>query len=338
MRTGKVRRLADRRAGFTMVEILVVISIMAVLMALTASAVMRMTGVQQENNTNTTLRYLSSLLDKQWKIVVDQSMNPNSKTDPPTNVTAVTAVIPATIVGTPATDQEAQAEVDKRSRIIYTKLKLRQEFPMNFWEVLNPAPMGGNPIYQKTLNDAGITAPTLGNGNAAPNKWESAVCLWMALKQSRSGIALNMDDLGPAALVDVRDPLYGAVRPGLKAFVDGFGEPLHFYRWPTGNTDLNATVLGTRVTPESSEEDRLLAVPGWVNSPGGNRFRQFCHALPVGGNNAYKLVPVIAAGGRDKVLAVQQTAPQVRMSRPDPMTLIAGSVNGRDDTFSYRLR
>ena len=55
-----------REAGFSLVEMLVVMAIIAILVSLTAAAVFKVIGVQRANNTQTTLKSVSSLLDKQW--------------------------------------------------------------------------------------------------------------------------------------------------------------------------------------------------------------------------------------------------------------------------------
>src|SRR5262245_52013359 len=63
--------LKKRRRGFTLIELLVVIAIIGVLMALTAAAVMRFTGVGLSRATNANLNKVNAKLLEQNKGVTD---------------------------------------------------------------------------------------------------------------------------------------------------------------------------------------------------------------------------------------------------------------------------
>ena len=103
---------SNRAAGFTLVEILVVIAIIAILSALTAGAVFKVIGVQRANNTELTVKSASSSLEKQMAFVVNQAKN---------------EVIPPSVLGMAGNDPI-------RARVIWTKLRIKQEFPMNISE------------------------------------------------------------------------------------------------------------------------------------------------------------------------------------------------------------
>ena len=105
-----------RTAGFSLVEMLVVMAIIAILVSLTAAAVFKVIGVQRANNTVLTVKSASSLLDKQWAAVISQAKNEQI----PSSVMTLAGYDPA------------------RARVIWTKLRLRQEFPMNISEALYP--------------------------------------------------------------------------------------------------------------------------------------------------------------------------------------------------------
>ena len=105
-----------------------VIAIIAALMALSASAVMKFMGVQQNNNTQSTLDRTQSQLGKAWSKVKDEA---NKRTDFPA---AIEPWIRTNLAGN-------DANATGRMRVIYMKLKLRQAFPMNFNEAVNPSPL-----------------------------------------------------------------------------------------------------------------------------------------------------------------------------------------------------
>src|SRR5262245_17156894 len=103
----------SRRPGFTFVELLVVVALIAVLLALSASATVRVIDVQRGSNTEQTLKIVSELLDRHWQIEADKAL----RTDViPSNVE--TALAPLA------------ANDPKRLRLLYAKLKLQQQFPM----------------------------------------------------------------------------------------------------------------------------------------------------------------------------------------------------------------
>ena len=105
-----------RTAGFSLVEMLVVIAIIAILVSLSAAAVFKVIGVQRANNTQLTVKSASSLLDKQWAAVINQAKNEQ---------------IPVSVMTLAGNDPT-------RARVIWTKLRLRQEFPMNISEARLP--------------------------------------------------------------------------------------------------------------------------------------------------------------------------------------------------------
>src|SRR5262249_47702093 len=149
---------ARRRGAFTLVELLVVLSIIAILIALSAAATLRFLGVQPATDTRTQLQRLDSTLRTQWSAVADQA-----RKEP----------IPADI--RPAIEAIAGGDTE-RTRVIWVKLRLKQAFPTSFAEALNPAPLQALPAYQSFLTQLQYTAQT------PPGPFDSAACLLMALQ------------------------------------------------------------------------------------------------------------------------------------------------------------
>jgi prepilin-type N-terminal cleavage/methylation domain-containing protein len=247
------RRTTDSRPGYTFVELLVVIAIVALLVGLTAAVAFGVMTYQRNSNTETELRTLDGALDQQWQTVIKQA---SKETINPLTLNRLLAMA-------------AGNNAEKRARLIWVKLRLKQEFPMNFSEVANgplSTPAGSGFLMSTDLSTKGtyasyfssFTNPGISSSsNPSPYGWptESSVTLLMALKVGRSGNTFT-EDLLPASAVTptnqnqaagapllqglpiLIDPATGQPWPsqppipGPKQIVDAWGNPLVFYRWP----------------------------------------------------------------------------------------------------------
>jgi type II secretory pathway pseudopilin PulG len=265
---------------------LVVIAIIAVLVSITVAGIFKVMDGTRTSNTEQTLRMLSKALRRQWEVVIKDHRDDT---------------IPATVVS-----MAGGAGNESRARVIWLKLCLKQEFPTNYVEAQTPY-----------LNNDGsvngyITAqdlPGLYRTPASGGAEQSSVCLWLSLSRVRSGVKFIPDDLGSNALASGPTTSY-------KQFVDGWGNPLVFYRWPV-NEVFSGELATTNPAPNSSfpdplDPEGLLQDPTWQASPGGQAFQQICHTL--GSPYPSYFVPVIASAGRDQVLG------------------------DSDDIYSFRLR
>jgi hypothetical protein len=166
----------------------------------------------------------------------------------------------------------------------------------------------------------------------------------LALGEGFGGNTFNAESLGTNAL--------GSEAIGMKRFVDGWSNPLVFYRWPTANAELdNSSPLGPYVPTKPNtwlrdplDPEGLLLSPDW-NFKGGagvSLFEKYCHRVHDGDlGSAWKprsryLVPVIASAGRDGLLGLQPpSSPLV----PDPMAVnVLNPSAASDNVYSFRLR
>lgn len=303
-----------RRVGFTLIELIVVVAIIAALMALSAAAVIKFMGTQQGSNTQSTLDRTQAMVTKAWSKVKDQA---NQETIPG----PVDAWIRANIASNASNPSDPN--VTGRVRVIYVKLKMRQAFPMSFNEALNVGVPAGYPIpplpaYQAELANYGIASSSPATAN-----FESSVCLLIALKRGVSGAGIDASDLtkgGATGSFTIPAPSPAAGK-SLPYLTDAWGGPIYFSRVPVGSPTLNSNPYPGGGQPGANDPlDPLgyLQTPGWATSGGqlttqAKLFVALTQQQLAGANSSYKQAPLLASGGPDQTpqfnpITFQQTA------------------------------
>jgi hypothetical protein len=301
---------------------LVVLAILLVIASLSAAGIMRWLASQSQDTTETTMRGVYQLLNRQINAVLD-------KADKET--------IPQSVYIMAGGDQ-------RRARVIWKKLRLKQEFPMSYYEAWYPyatssgvalLPAGDLPaktVYTRILPKptmAPAYPPSPATQPTAPGPNESSICLLLAISQNRGGVRLSADDIPNTVLSEDRNNPGGP-----KMIMDAWGFPLAFYRWPTGNTEL--TGLNTSKVADPLDPEGLLLNPNWYNTttlwPNTQLtyrqvFELLCHSISPDGVRAYYVIPTLASAGRDNTLGLDLT------------TMAETNANvTADNIYSYRLR
>ncbi len=298
------------RPGFTLVELLIVITIIVALMALTISASMRFIGISEVRTTETIIQKVHDALDKHWKAVAAKAFHDEQ--------------IPETIKDAQGTVRYTQFYTNTllplaggdahRARVIWTKLRLRQEFPMNFSEIttFTANTLPGLPMYYNAVN-----------GQSGTAEEQSSACLLLALSRARSGIVTNPEDFGAGTI----QTFSGRV----KGLVDAWGKPIVFTRWPLNLelNGLNPAKTGKQVRfADPQDSDGLLLSPSWYSSSNRSKFESICHQIsPDSGKSAWYTVPVVWSYGPDKAAGL-------------PLNFMNGNPTSKDNDniYSYRLR
>jgi prepilin-type N-terminal cleavage/methylation domain-containing protein len=319
-----------QRPAFTLIELLVVITIISILAALTIAGAMQYFETQRQTNTETNIRAVYQILQQHWGKVVDDA---RKETPSPA------------VLGLAGNDSA-------RAQVIWVKFRLMEAFPETFTEILSTDPMGTKksrlyyqpsaaspyippgqqkymPNYLQALKKANVT------GSTPPRPSEPSACLLLALGVNRSGSpTLKPDTLGPSISIAATDNAKSANE--LPYITDGWGTPLGFYRFPTGNTELtaNANPSPNARFFDPLDPDGTLVAPTWYSSFNKTVFESICHKL-ASPKGAY-LVPVIASAGKDGQLGMQ---PRPTPLQPDPMMPLNDSNHyDYDNIYSYRLR
>jgi len=368
---GESARVRGCRPAFTLIELIIVITIIAILAALTTGAVMRYYSVQQQTNTEVTIRKVYEHLKDQWDTVVRQADKVES-------------------ISPQAMAIAGGLGFEKQARVIHIKLRLKQEFPMDFTEIISPYPNDLPPlqVYKDALakmSSAGSIPWYQPSPTYQVSPLENATCLYLALQRSRGGSSLNFDDLGSNAVATDNSGYQ-------KWIVDGWRTPLIYFRWATKNTELdglNPTAPGTPQFTYRDPQDPTGALfdrNWWIpnhNYPAWTSFETQCHPLlqirlttppdptwpyvPTTGigfpyNSGpfanqpppvppvpyfvwayeYYTIPVVASAGPNKNFGIafpglNNPAPGVFFSFPNPM-VSDNSGDDNDNIYSYRLR
>jgi prepilin-type N-terminal cleavage/methylation domain-containing protein len=282
------RRTGTRlRHGFTAVEMIVVVTIILVLVSLSAGAIIKVLLYQQRRTTEQTVSKVSMAFNQHWKAVIDaaktEQINP--------------------IAGYLANGDE------RRARVIHILMCLRRDFPMTFVQATLPVSMKDSQGNLLTFgpNPAYVTALQGVNQANYNGEQQSSACLYLALKQRRMGSNFDPDTgLSSQEVVDVG---------GIKLIADSWGQPIVLNRWPAANGYGSPLLnpggpqnFNPSAPADSQDPEGLLANSGWLNWVQKNNYFYvtnqvnylLCVDYPLGGaGQQYKLTPVIMSLGQN---------------------------------------
>lgn len=206
----RTQHRSQARAGFTLIEMMVVIGIIILLVALISAAVFMMFGSQQGANTATGLKLISNKANTQWRNVSDLANKDNSAQA-------------TTWMANWTTNNPNQ--LPTAARAAYVQAMLAQAFPTTFSQALNPNNgLPAYPAYQTYLAGLGVTGSSSGTQSI-----EASVCLLMILTKGPYNTGSDPDSFGGANMMTVTAGGISA-----QGFVDGFQTPLAANRTSTG--------------------------------------------------------------------------------------------------------
>jgi prepilin-type N-terminal cleavage/methylation domain-containing protein len=250
------------RRGFTLVELLIVISIIAILMSLSVVLLGGLLDQAEEEATSATIQKINRLMEQRIE-AFDRAFK-GARRDTAVNLTRLTLQDPNTDGDT----SDGIFGVSEASlEILAKKSYFRFEFPQRFEDrvlvnygdgsslTTTLVPGLPNSVYvaisapaaratlglpdTTPLDDPAIVAAvTTQFANHAAAPWtESSELLYFALLKSGSYGAAAVDG-DRFTDQEIRD----TDNDGLPEFIDAWGQPLRFYRWPTRLIDIDAPV------------------------------------------------------------------------------------------------
>jgi prepilin-type N-terminal cleavage/methylation domain-containing protein len=298
---------SDRRGGFTLLELLMVVSIIAVLMSLVIVVMNGVVEQAEEEATKTTVLKVNRLLEQRIE-AFDRAFK-GSRRDQ--YVRGTIGLLATNASGKFNYFNDHPDEAPPAITILARKAGFRYEFPQRYVErtAFDGVPSGGSlsaavtdatngipvtvyrklafPAARQQLVNEGTANPTLAEietrvsanwqkhldyeANAlasdAFHSTESAELLYFTLIHSGTfgSSPVDADQFQETEVADIDED-------GLPEFVDAWGNPLRFYRWPTRLIDptapnpfnpvfsnpADATELDT--TPDNDESDGLREI------------------------------------------------------------------------------
>ncbi|WP_439621755.1 type II secretion system protein [Gemmata sp.] len=206
--TNRSRRLP--RTAFTLVELLVVISIIALLLSLSTAAYQRVRITQMVRTSEDVVVKVQMGLDNQVKIIADkvrQEALPATRSQDFTDLK-------------PFCDND-----DDRTAAVLMYCRLRQNFPQTAAEVSAGSFTVGPVTFRRPTAFNSLATITDGSTDKV-----SAAVLFAALSgQSLGGNTFAADDALSGAQLDI--PVTGATGGNARVFKDGWGNPIGFKRF-----------------------------------------------------------------------------------------------------------
>lgn len=198
------------RRAFTLVELLIVISLIAILAALSAGTLYRLRDSQNASVTEKTLDKLHSMLDTRWKVVIEDARKS----------------VPDLLVAACGGDKD-------RAQVVWTYAKLKNEFPETYAEATTPVNFValGIPATALELKSRQVFVMAAGTPTGAAGvtnlQLQSAALLYAALINTGGG--------GNAMSLEGTQQQVATNAAGVTYFKDGWNKPIAFVRHAAGS-------------------------------------------------------------------------------------------------------
>lgn len=209
------------RRGFTLVELLVVLAILAVLGSLVMAGVMRTRTAQQNKTTRETVKKMESVFARQRTAVLD---------------TARAGSVPPVVTALAGGDPD-------RAKTLWAYIKYRRAFPQSFAEATSPILLT-DPVTNSPVALTELAAPQIfrslpaAAGNASPEV-QAAACAYIFLtSRAERGEVMSMEE-GAGSLTTEVAVTVGNQPFKVTVFKDTFGHPITFLR-DARDVELNA--------------------------------------------------------------------------------------------------
>ncbi len=245
------RNTKNRRAGFTMIELLAAIAVIALMMALLTAASYRFIVSAREAATAATISKANGIIQDRVRAFHEFDFSD------------VGVIAAANWNAVNPGDQQSA----KLAEIGFRKSRFKKAFPQSFVELDASQVKRLFPTFPLSPPTYPLPIPLL----PAPYnpKYESGIILYAMLVRGESfGAPSPGDDVFTGAEVRT-SPETG----GMPCLVDAWGEPIRFYRWPTRLIrcgEQNFSGASGSSAFDDLNNNGIKEPPGWVEGSGSN--------------------------------------------------------------------
>lgn len=204
MTTGRARR-----GGFSLIELMTVIGIIALLSALAVGTYMRLRGSTTEKVTDETMTKIHSMMADRWGAVIDRA-----------TADIRSGSVPADVMTAANNDKDL-------ARVIWTYFKLKNEFPTTRAEGTTDIQIKVNGSFKTVLKAKAVFSSIPVNPSSvsatsiAALETESAACLYKALRDTGTGgVVTGVEGLEQQTGTSASGPVY----------TDAWNTPIAFAR------------------------------------------------------------------------------------------------------------
>lgn len=275
------------RTGLTLIELLITITILATLAAVFLGVTNAAMESSRSARTKSTISKIHSLLMERWDNYSTRRIELNQGLDD-----AIAGLNP-----------NVRGYVAADARLLATRELMKLEMPDRWSDVNNdPVLLAATPAITRFYRRQ-LSRISQGASNADVLSNQRAECLYM--------IVMNFTGDGEARTLFSRKDIGDTDGDGAREFLDGWGRPISFMRWPAGFAGTSYLMTGDadadhdpfdpyrrdllqesqQLTPDDSAYANLGSLQGYVSNM-RNRLRNT-------GISAYRLIPLIYSVGTD---------------------------------------
>lgn len=291
-----------RRSGFTLIELLITITIIGIMASMILFALYGAGEAAKSAKTRSRVTKLSNIIAARYEAYRTRRV-PTQFFDEQYTDTNMNGVWDS---GEPLTDANGNSVWDystrTRAKVRLDALRdlIRMELPDRWTDVVDP-PMelkelrvGGVPIAvaRPSLSQAYLRRYNQASAHPNINIHEAAECLYMIVMEGIGEDADSREVFKPGDSADTDGD-------GLREFVDGWGKPIYWVRWPVGfQSDLVQMPMGTVFDTFDSMHIYPINLPPSVRTP---------DLLTKG--DVFSMQPLVYSAGPDGVYAITRDRP-----------------------------